>query len=196
MNDIGNLFNIKALSLFALFSPSRFLAFLFACLFSWTIVSFISESEVSQSCPTLCDPVDCSPPGSSIPGILQARILEWVAISFSRGSSQPRGLTQVSRIAGRCFNFWATREVSYFSPTLISEIVKPFWPSWLNPVMVLSLGQARTRAGTSPHQANVDDLSVTPVDHERYLSFIVSEILSSLHLWESKGSFLLCPDVA
>ena len=44
-----------------------------------------SESEVVQSCLTLCDPVDCSPPGSSIHGILQARILEWVAISFSRG---------------------------------------------------------------------------------------------------------------
>ena len=42
-----------------------------------------SENEVAQSCPTLCDPMDCSPPGSSIPGILQARILEWVAISFS-----------------------------------------------------------------------------------------------------------------
>ena len=42
-----------------------------------------SESEVAQSCPTLRDPMDCSPPGSSIPGILQARTLEWVAISFS-----------------------------------------------------------------------------------------------------------------
>ena len=43
-----------------------------------------------QSCPTLCDPMDCSPPGSSVYGILQARILEWVAISFSRGFSRPR----------------------------------------------------------------------------------------------------------
>ena len=63
-----------------------------------------SESEVAQLCPTLCDPVDCSPPGSSVHGILQARVLEWVAISFSRGSFQPRDWTQVSRIAGRCFN--------------------------------------------------------------------------------------------
>ena len=68
------------------------------------------ESEVAQSCPTLWDPVDCSPPGSSIHGILQARILEWVAISFSRGSSWPRDWTQVSCIAGRRFNLWATRE--------------------------------------------------------------------------------------
>ena len=54
-----------------------------------------SESEVAQSCPTLCDPVDCSPPGSSVHGILQAKILEWVAISFSRGSSHPRDQTRV-----------------------------------------------------------------------------------------------------
>ena len=63
-----------------------------------------SEIEVAQSCPTLCNPVDCSLPDSSLRGILQARILEWVAISFSRGSSQPRDRTQVSHIAGRCFN--------------------------------------------------------------------------------------------
>ena len=47
-------------------------------------------SSVSQSCLTLCDPIDCGPPGSSVHGVFQARILEWVAISFSRGSSQPR----------------------------------------------------------------------------------------------------------
>ena len=69
-----------------------------------------SESEVAQSCPTLCDPVDCSLPGSSVHGILQARILEWVAISFSRGSSRPRDRTRVSLIADRRFTVWAARE--------------------------------------------------------------------------------------
>ena len=49
--------------------------------------------EVAQSCPTLCDPMGCSLPGSFLHGIFQARILEWVAISFSRGSSQPRDRT-------------------------------------------------------------------------------------------------------
>ena len=58
---------------------------------------------VIQSYLTLCDPMDCSPPGSSVHRILQARILEWVAIPFSRGSSQPRDRTQVSCIAGRFF---------------------------------------------------------------------------------------------
>ena len=51
-----------------------------------------------------CDPVDCRPPDSSVHGILQARILEWVAIAFSRGSSQPRDQTQVSHVAGRLSN--------------------------------------------------------------------------------------------
>ena len=54
--------------------------------------------------------MDCSLPGSSIHGIFQARVLEWIAISFSRGSSQPRDRTQVSYIAGRCFTIGATRE--------------------------------------------------------------------------------------
>ena len=70
----------------------------------------VEITSEEQTCPTLCDPVDCSPPGSSIHGILQARILQWVAIPFSRGSSWPRDQTQVSRIGGRCFNLWATRE--------------------------------------------------------------------------------------
>ena len=58
---------------------------------------------VAQSCPTLCDSMDCSPAGSSVHRILQARILEWVAISFSRGSSQPRDQTWVFCIADRRF---------------------------------------------------------------------------------------------
>ena len=58
---------------------------------------------VAQLCLTLCDPMNYSPPGSSVHGIFQARILEWVAIPFSRGSSQPRDQTHISCIAGRFF---------------------------------------------------------------------------------------------
>ena len=61
------------------------------------------KSEVTQSCLTLCDPRDCSLPVCSVHGIFQARVLEWVAISFSRGSSQPRDWTLVSHIAGKYF---------------------------------------------------------------------------------------------
>ena len=57
----------------------------------------------AQSSLTLCDPTDCSPPGSFIHGILQARILEWAAIPFSRGSPDPGIKTRVSGIAGRFF---------------------------------------------------------------------------------------------
>ena len=73
--------------------------------FAWLVLCL-----VTQSCLTLCDPMDCSPPGSSVHGILQARILEWVAMPSSGESSQPRDQIQVSRIAGRCFTLWATRE--------------------------------------------------------------------------------------
>ena len=64
--------------------------------------------EVTQSCLTLCDPMDCSLPGSSVHGTFQALVLEWIAISFSKGSSQPRDWTRVSRIVDRCFTVWAT----------------------------------------------------------------------------------------
>ena len=67
---------------------------------------WVSEWVKLLSRVRLCDPMDCSPPGSSVHGILQARVLEWVAISFSRGYSQPRGWTQVSHIAGRRVNLF------------------------------------------------------------------------------------------
>ena len=69
-----------------------------------------SESGVAQSCLTLCDPMDSSPPNSSIHGIFQARARERVVIFFSKGSSWPRDQTQVSHIAGRRFAIWATSE--------------------------------------------------------------------------------------
>ena len=79
----------------------------------YRVLTHIRVSEVAQSCPTLCDAIDYSLPGSSVHGIFQAIVLEWIAISFSRGSSQPRAQTQVSRIVDRYFTVWATREVLY-----------------------------------------------------------------------------------
>ena len=69
----------------------------------------LSHSVVSDS----CDRIDCSPPGSSVHGILQAIILEWVAISFSRGSSQPRNRTRVSCITGRFFSYKGSRPLFF-----------------------------------------------------------------------------------
>ena len=85
-------------------------------------------SEVAQSCPTLCDPMDCNLLGSSVRGIFQARVPECVAISFSRGSSQPKDQTRVSHIVGRRFIIWAIREshihnwVSFSPPSALPHI--------------------------------------------------------------------------
>ena len=69
----------------------------------WTEEPAAAAAKSLQSCPTLLDPIDSSLPGSPVPGILQARTLEWIAISFSRGSSQPRDPTRVSRTASGHF---------------------------------------------------------------------------------------------
>ena len=74
---------------------------------SW--ITSCVKVKVIQSCPTLCDPMDYT-----LHAIFQARILEWVAASFSRVSSQPRDWTQASRIAGRFFTSWATREAQEY----------------------------------------------------------------------------------
>ena len=79
----------------------------------WTELNWV-KVLVTQSCLTLWDPTDSNPPGSSVHGTLQARTLEWVAISTSRGSSQPRDQTQVSRIASRLFTIWATQLIPVF----------------------------------------------------------------------------------
>ena len=85
----------------------------------WSCVSCLhiwdeSETVSAQLCPTLWDPMDYSPPGSSAHVILQARILEWRAILFSKGSSWPRDQIQVSHITGRFLTIWATRKAQYF----------------------------------------------------------------------------------
>ena len=74
------------------------------------MLSYKVKVLVVRLCQTLCDPINCSLPGCPVHGILQARILEWVAISSSRGSSQPKDRTQVSCITCGFFTIWATRE--------------------------------------------------------------------------------------
>ena len=86
------------------------------------------KCEVTQSCLALCDPMDYSLPGSSVHGTFQARVLEWVAISFSRGSSQPRDWTGVSHIARRRFTIWATREAlsQYYKTLFLISVAVPW----------------------------------------------------------------------
>ena len=76
----------------------------------WLLGNPTGEVLVVQSCPTLCNPIDCSLPGSSVHGIIQARILEWVSMLFSRGSSQSRDWAQASCTAGAFFTLWVTRK--------------------------------------------------------------------------------------
>ena len=102
----------------------RVLKVTFKALHIWTSAS-LWRFVCVQLCPTLCNPMDCSPPGSSVHGISQARILEWVAISFSRGSSQSREQTWVSYIScigRRILYCWVTRKyMAYIYLLLLSE---------------------------------------------------------------------------
>ena len=98
----------------------------------WPRVRFLAalwkvKVLVAQLCPTLWDPMDCGPPGSSVHGILLARILEWVAISFFRGSTRPRDWTQVSCIVEKA--------MATHSSTLVWEI-----PWTEEPGMLQSMG--------------------------------------------------------
>ena len=89
----------------------------------------IFQSLLRVSCSVMSDSVsmDCSPPGSSVHGILQAKVLEWVAISFSRGSSQPRDQTLVFCIAGRSFTIWATKGVFH-----AADYLHPGLSEWIH----------------------------------------------------------------
>ena len=123
---------------FLIFSPSSQLLNILYFPWKWKV-----KVLVAQSCMTLCNPVECSPPGSSVHGILQAGLLKWVAISFSRGPSWPRDQIQVSCTAGRFITFLATKEALYF------PYMAPFLSTPSNfqnfEFLCLSLGSHRSR---------------------------------------------------
>ena len=96
---------------------------------------------IAQSCPTLCDPTDCSPPGSSVYGILQVAILEWVAMPFSRGSSRPRDRTWVSSLQADSLPF---------EPPGKPIIYSPVWQ--LQSAPLTSTSPASSLSGVSPLQ--------------------------------------------
>ena len=93
--------------------------FIFPCCYS-----------VTRSCLTLCDSVDCSPPGSSVPGISQAIILEWIAISFTRGPPGPRDQISLSYIGTQTLYHWATREGPEFFPNIDLQIETAWFSQW------------------------------------------------------------------
>ena len=83
--------------------------------------NFCMRVQLLRSCPLLCDPMDCSPPGSSVHGIFQTRILEWVAISFSRQSSQPRDQTHISSLTSPALAGFFITQFSQFSSSVVSD---------------------------------------------------------------------------
>ena len=86
-------------------------------------------SVVAQLCPTLCDPIDCSPPGSSVHGILQARILEWVAISFSRGFYSLRDTTCISSTEVlKVYNLYWFKKKILLMVMSNSDLIQKKWP--------------------------------------------------------------------
>ena len=96
------------------------------------------EVLVAQSCRTLCDPMDCSPPVSSVHRILQAGILQWAAISSSRGPSWPRDWAQAPALTGRCFTVWATRE-GHVTPDLYPKnnlLNSSVYPKFINKTLL------------------------------------------------------------
>ena len=148
---------------------------------------------VSQSYPTRCCPLDCSPPGSSVHGILQTRILDWVAIPFSRGSSWPRDQTRLSCIAGRLFAIWATKKPIQFSRSVLSDCLQPHglqharppcplptpgvysnscplsW--WCHSVISSSVVPFSSTFNLSHHQGIFSSESVLPIRWPKYWSF-------------------------
>ena len=118
--------------------------------FYWLNALLVS---VAQLCPTLYNPMDCNLPGSSVHGILQARILEWVTIPFSRGSYWPRDQTWVSCIAGRFFTIWAT------SSEICSVVSDSLWPHglyspWNSPGQNTGVGSLSLLQGIFPTQGS------------------------------------------
>ena len=106
------------------------------------ILELKNSVKVTQSCPILCNPTDCRLPGSSVHGIHQIRIPEWVAIPFSTGSSQPRNQTLglIFHTAGRFFTVWATKEI---------------WET--APEIKMSLDRRNNRMGTKKKSCGLDD---------------------------------------
>ena len=146
------------------------------------------ESEVTQSCPTLCHPMDYSLLCSSVHGIFQARVLDWDAIFFSRGSSQPRGWTWVSHTVGRCFTIWATREVQYREMECKSRKSRNTWSN--RQIWPWSTERSRAKANrVLPRERTGNSKHLLPTTQEKTLhtDFTRCSILKSDWLYSLRS---------
>ena len=137
-----------------------------------------------------CDPMDYSPPGSSVHGILQARILEWVSISFSRGSSQPRNRAWVFCIAGRFFTNWAIRE-AVIQGKQTKEKKNHLWNLWELNWIYLQAGILEwvsisfSRGSSQPR----DWSQVSCIAGRRFILWVTREAQSSQTRWQISLSY-------
>ena len=113
-----------------------------------------------QSCPASCNYTEHSPPGSSVHGILQARILEWVVMPSFKGSSQPRNCTCISCIASRFFTQWATWEAHQIRSDQSFSRVRLFATPWIT---ARQASLSITNSQTSPRLTSIE--SVMPSSH-------------------------------
>ena len=135
--QIINYVSCSVFSGFSLFSNTFLFSYIsFTCLpWSDTLLSIAAAAKLLQSCPTLCDPIDGSPPGSCVPGILQARTLEWVAISFSNAwkwKVKAKSLSRVRLLATP----WTT---AYQAPPSMGFSRQEYWSGVPLPSPCLSL---------------------------------------------------------
>ena len=135
--------------------------FMYCWSMAWRILSITlllcaaaAAAKSLQSCPTLREPVDCSLPGSSVHGIFQAIVLEWIAISHSKGSSQPRDRTRVSCIVDRRFTAWATREIPHTSKVML-KILQARLQQYVNRELSDIQAGFRKGRGTRDQIANI-----------------------------------------
>ena len=144
---------------------------------------------VAKSCPTLCEPMDSSLPGSSVHGILQARILEWVTIPFSRASSPSKVKPWVSCITGRCFTVWGTREVLLNLFLSLSEVYV---------LQSLKSGYSNTCLIYIPHWiiSLISTCSLGVTDIVCFLLVIISQLRTKfIHFTTTENSCLPCFEV-
>ena len=114
----------------------------------------------SLSCIRLCDPMDCSLPCFSEHGIFPARVLEWVAIFFSRVSSQPRNWTQVSHIVGRCFTHWVKKQKHGSNIRSVCNIywILALWSEFCLPCMIILFNHQENL--NNKHRTNVSNITI------------------------------------
>ena len=137
--------------------------------------SYSCSCLVTKSCPALCDPMDCSPPGSSVHEVSQTRILEWIAISFSKGSSQPRDQTHISCLAG-CFFTTAPYFTKKFGEAFAVLLIKSIPPKadLFGNIMVNINTELIKRWRIFPTQSNVNTNNITNTIYITLYNWIIT----------------------